>query len=148
MACVSLHICGQLLPHWHTPIFVYISLSTEEWWEFVAGQVPTSTTLLGFVPCVCELRVLHVNLTMSSPVSFQGGLLLSLWRKAMSTEEGRKMGQKLIADMVAGQKFDLLRMYNGLKRADLAAPSFLRESSSNIEWLNLLADMCLVIQTW
>ncbi|KAM9564074.1 protein LEG1 homolog [Guaruba guarouba] len=62
-----------------------------------------------------------------------GGLLLSLWRKAMSTEEGRKMGQNLIANMASGQNFDLLAIYNDLKRADLTAPSFLRKSSSNIE---------------
>lgn len=51
---------------------------------------------------VChELHVLHVNLTMSCCVSFQGGLLLKLWQKAMSTEAGRKMGRELIEDLAS-----------------------------------------------
>lgn len=81
----------------------------------------------------CKLRVLHVNLTMMSYcVSFQGGLLLKLWEKSMSTEAGREMGRKLIEGLVSGQKFDLVGIYNYLKEADLKASSFLRKSSSGI----------------
>lgn len=98
---------------------------------------------------VCrELHVLHVNLTMSRCVSFQGGLLLKLWQKAMSTEAGRKMGRKLIEDLASSQNFNPVGIYNDLKGTDLTAPSFLRKSSSNIDWFNLLADMCLVIWPW
>lgn len=96
----------------------------------------------------CELCTLHVNLTMSCCVSFQGGLLLKIWQKAMSTEAGRKMGRKLMEELVSSQKFDPVGMYNDLKRVDLTAFSFLRRSSSNSDWFNLLADMCLVIWSW
>lgn len=83
---------------------------------------------------VCrELRVLHVNLTMSSCVSFQGGLLLKIWKKAMSTEAGRKIGRKLIEDLASGQNYDPVGIYNDLKRVDLTARSFLRKSSFNID---------------
>lgn len=53
---------------------------------------------------VCrELHVLHANLTLSCCVSFQGGLLLKLWQKAMSTEAGREMGRKLIEGLPSSQ---------------------------------------------
>lgn len=96
----------------------------------------------------CELHVLHVNLTMSCCVSFQGGFLLKLWDKAMSTEAGRKMGRKLIEDLASSQEFDPVGIYNDLKGVDLTVPSFLRKSSSNFDWFNPLADMCLVIWPW
>lgn len=55
-----------------------------------------------------ELHVLHANLTMPCCVSFQGGLLLKLWQKAMSTEAGRKMGRNLLEKLVSSQKLQLL----------------------------------------
>ncbi|NXK27693.1 LEG1H protein, partial [Arenaria interpres] len=42
-----------------------------------------------------SLRVLHRANQLT------GGLLLKLWRKAMSTEAGRKMGRKLMEDLVS-----------------------------------------------
>lgn len=91
----------------------------------------------------CELRVLHVNLTMSHCVSFQGGLLLKVWQKAMSTEAGRKMGRKLIEELASSQNFDPVGIYNDLKGADLTVLTFLRKRSSNTDWFNLLTDMCV-----
>ncbi|KFV40977.1 UPF0762 protein C6orf58, partial [Tyto alba] len=35
-----------------------------------------------------------------------GGLLLKLWQKMMSTEEGRKMGRNLIEYLASSQNFD------------------------------------------
>ncbi|XP_027736346.1 protein LEG1 homolog [Empidonax traillii] len=37
-----------------------------------------------------------------------GGLLLKVWQKAMSTEAGRKIGQKLIESLISSQKLDLV----------------------------------------
>ncbi|XP_010158894.1 PREDICTED: UPF0762 protein C6orf58 homolog [Eurypyga helias] len=47
-----------------------------------------------------SLRVLHQANQLT------GGLLLKLWQKVMSTEAGRKMGRKLIEDLVSSQNFD------------------------------------------
>ncbi|XP_014798101.1 PREDICTED: protein LEG1 homolog [Calidris pugnax] len=65
-----------------------------------------------------SLRVLHRANQLT------GGLLLKLWRKAMSTEAGRKMGRKLMEDLVSSQKFDLVGMYNDWEGADLTAFGF------------------------
>ena len=105
-------------------------------------------TCASFLACR-ELRVLCVNLTvMSRCVPFQGGLLLELWQKAMSTEAGRKMGRKLIEGLASSQKFDPVGIYNDLKGVELTAPVFLRKSGSNNDWFYLLADTCLVIWLW
>lgn len=122
MACVSLHICRQLLPHRHAPALCTFHCPQES-----SGYLLPD---MRFVPCV---RVLHVNLTMSHCVSFQGGLLLKVWQKAMSTEAGRKMGRKLIKDLALSQNFDPVGIYNDLKGADLTALTFLRKRSSNID---------------
>ncbi|XP_064304695.1 LOW QUALITY PROTEIN: protein LEG1 homolog [Phalacrocorax carbo] len=56
-----------------------------------------------------SLRALHKANQLT------GGLLLKLWQKAMSTEAGRKIGRKLIEDLVSSQKFDPVGIYNDLK---------------------------------
>uniref|UniRef100_A0A8C6ZPP1 Uncharacterized protein n=1 Tax=Nothoprocta perdicaria TaxID=30464 RepID=A0A8C6ZPP1_NOTPE len=70
---------------------------------------------------------------MSRCVSFQGGLLLKLWRKAMSTEAGRELGRKMIEDLVASQEFNPMEIYDDVKGGDLAAPSFLTKNSISID---------------
>uniref|UniRef100_A0A8C6ZTH2 LEG1H protein n=1 Tax=Nothoprocta perdicaria TaxID=30464 RepID=A0A8C6ZTH2_NOTPE len=62
-----------------------------------------------------------------------GGLLLKLWRKAMSTEAGRELGRKMIEDLVASQEFNPMEIYDDVKGGDLAAPSFLTKNSISID---------------
>lgn len=79
--------------------FVYISLSP--------GVSSACCQMLTWSLVRHELHVLHANLTMPCCVSFQGGLLLKLWQKAMSTEEGRKKGRELIESVTSSHEFDL-----------------------------------------
>ncbi|XP_035179103.1 protein LEG1 homolog [Oxyura jamaicensis] len=95
----------------------------------VEGDVLPSIS--GFSPqqnrVLLSLRALHKANQLT------GGLLLKLWKKAMSTEAGRKIGRKLIEDLASGQNFDSVGIYRDLKGVDLTARSFLRKSSSNID---------------
>ncbi|NXS94481.1 LEG1H protein, partial [Jacana jacana] len=63
----------------------------------VEGDVLPSIT--GFTPqqnrVLLSLRALH------AANQWTGGLLLKLWRRAMSTEAGRKLGRKLIEDLTS-----------------------------------------------
>ncbi|XP_040407039.1 protein LEG1 homolog [Cygnus olor] len=95
----------------------------------VEGDVLPSIS--GFSPQ--QNRVLLSMRALHKANQLTGGLLLKLWKKAMSTEAGRKMGRKLIEDLASGQNFDPVGIYNDLKRVDLTARSFLRKSSSNID---------------
>ncbi|KFQ43712.1 UPF0762 protein C6orf58, partial [Nestor notabilis] len=58
------------------------------------------------IPFICDFSPQQNSVLLSLSVLYKtnkltGGLLLSLWQKAMSTEEGRKIGQNLITDMVS-----------------------------------------------
>ncbi|NXU58519.1 LEG1H protein, partial [Turnix velox] len=63
----------------------------------VEGDVLPSIS--GFSPE--QNRVLLAMRALHKTNKFTGGLLLKLWRKAMSTEAGRKMGRKLIASLTS-----------------------------------------------
>ncbi|XP_010281160.1 PREDICTED: UPF0762 protein C6orf58 homolog [Phaethon lepturus] len=94
----------------------------------IEGDVPPSIS--DFSPqqnrVLLSLRALHKANKLT------GGLLLKLWQNAMSTEAGRKMGQKLIEDLLLSQKFDPVGKYSDLRGEDLTVPSFLRKNSFNI----------------
>ncbi|XP_068026944.1 protein LEG1 homolog [Melanerpes formicivorus] len=83
----------------------------------VEGDVPPDIS--DFSPqqnrVLLYLKVLHKANKLS------GGLLLKLWRKAMSTEAGREIGRELIENLASSAMFDPVGMADDLKGADLTA---------------------------
>ncbi|OXB64477.1 hypothetical protein ASZ78_015961 [Callipepla squamata] len=77
----------------------------------VEGDVLPSIS--GFSPQ--QNRVLLSLRALNKANQLTGGLILKLWRKAMSTEEARKIGRKIIEDLPYSLSFDPLGIYSDLK---------------------------------